>query len=514
MIDLKTLHDRLAATGLLLKKQGALGGVRVDHLARDSRAVGPGGLFVAIRGEQADGHRFVDRAIQNGAVAVVAEAMPAGDAGAARGVVWLQVRDSRAALAELAAAFYGDPSRALKMVGVTGTNGKTTTAFLIHYLLTQLGVKAGLIGTIVYDLGAEQREATHTTPDALDLQRMLRVMVDAGCAACAMEVSSHALDQDRVRAIDYDVAVFTNLTQDHLDYHGSFGAYLAAKKKLFDGLAPGATALCNADDPSGQQVVADTAARVIRYGQTPGADLRFEVVSNRVDGLRLRLDGRERTFRLVGLFNAYNLAAAYGAGCALGVDPEAVLDVLAEAPPVPGRFEQIRFDDGTTVIVDYAHTPDALENVLRTIRHTKSPGAALWCVFGCGGDRDPDKRRLMGALAERYADHVIVTSDNPRTEDPEKILNDIRRGMDRPAEALWIVDRREAIREAARRAAPGDVVLVAGKGHETYQIIGTEKLPFDDREEVRRSFAGRGLREAGSAHVGDELREPRDETTS
>ncbi|GIV60099.1 MAG: UDP-N-acetylmuramoyl-L-alanyl-D-glutamate--2,6-diaminopimelate ligase [Rhodothermaceae bacterium] len=498
MIALRKLYERLVEAGLLRKKRGGLENIRIDHLAHDSRKVGPGGLFVAVRGEKADGHLFIDKAVQNGAIAIVCEAMPAARREQrAAGIAWLQVHDSRAALAELAAAFFGDPSRALKMTGITGTNGKTTTAYLVHHVLAAQGLRAGLIGTVTYDLGGTRQEATHTTPDALELQRMLRRMVDAGCAACVMEVSSHALDQERVRAIDYDVAIFTNLTRDHLDYHRTFEAYFAAKKKLFDRLGAHATALYNRDDPAGARIVAGTAAQVLSYGQSPEADLRLEVLANRIGGLHLRIDGQERRFRLVGLFNAYNLAAAYGAGRALGLPPAAVLDALATAPPVPGRFEQLRFADGTTVIVDYAHTPDALENVLKTIRVTKSPAATLWCVFGCGGDRDPDKRRLMGAIAERYADRVIVTSDNPRTEDPEKILNDIRRGMDRPTEALWIVDRREAIRQAAARAAPGDVVLIAGKGHETYQIIGTEKLPFDDREEARRSFADRGLREGG-----------------
>jgi UDP-N-acetylmuramoyl-L-alanyl-D-glutamate--2,6-diaminopimelate ligase len=303
-----------------------------------------------------------------------------------------------------------------------------------------------------------------------------------------MEVSSHALDQDRVRGLDYRVALFSNLTQDHLDYHATFDAYLRAKKKLFDHLSADATALYNLDDPAGPKMVADTAARRLSYGRAAGADLRMEVLDNRIDGLRLRLDGHERRFRLVGLFNAYNLLAAYGIGRALGHGAAEVLDALEGAPPVPGRFELLRFDGGPTVIVDYAHTPDALENVLRTVRETKPAAAETWCVFGCGGDRDAAKRPLMGAIAEREADHVIVTSDNPRTEDPEAILHDIRQGLRRPEAARWIVDRRAAIREAAARARPGDVVLIAGKGHEPYQILGTEKTHFDDREEARRIF--------------------------
>ena len=491
MVPLQALLKRLESAGLDVRKRGRTSGVEIDHVASDSRAVGPGGLFVAIRGERADGHLFIDKAVQNGAIAIVCEAVPGDVAKRFPGIALAQVANTRAALAELAAAFYGDPSRELKLIGVTGTNGKTTVTHLIDHLLTELGETSGLIGTIAFRLGGPPKPATHTTPDALRLNQMLRTMVAAGCTSCTMEVSSHALDQDRVRALHYDVAVFTNLTRDHLDYHGSFQAYLAAKKKLFDGLPATSVAVYNLDDPAGSQVVADTSARRLSYGRTSEADVHVDVLENRLSGLRLRLDGMERAFRLVGLFNAYNLAAAYAAGRALGYSATDVLDALATAPPVPGRFETFRFGGGTTVIVDYAHTPDALENVLQTIRATKPAGAALWCVFGCGGDRDAGKRRPMGTLAEHYADRVVVTSDNPRTEDPEGIMNDIRRGMDRPAEAAWIVSRREAIAYVAHHAAPGDVVLVAGKGHETYQTIGTERHPFDDREEVVRIFEGR-----------------------
>ena len=488
MTTLHALLARLQETNLLVRQRGSFDRRSIDHLAHDSRKAGPGGVFVAIRGGQADGHLFLDKAVQNGAIALVCEAMPEDADTRFPGIAFAHVANTRAALAEAAALVYGDPGRALTMAGVTGTNGKTTTTYLLHHLLQGLGLTAGLIGTIETRLGDETLESAMTTPDALDLQRLLRRMHDAGCRACAMEVSSHALDQERVRTIPFDVAVFTNLTRDHLDYHHTVDAYAAAKKKLFDALAPDATALFNADDEAGARMVADTAARALAYGTAPDADVRVEVIENRLTGLRLRLDGEERRFRLVGRFNAYNLAAAYAAGRALGFSRSEVLDVLTEAPPVPGRFEQIRFRDGRTVIVDYAHTPDALENVLQTIRDTKDRGATLWCVFGCGGDRDRSKRRLMGALAERYADRVIVTSDNPRTEDPEAILNDVRRGMDRPLEAAWVVDRRAAIRTAAEASRPGDVVLIAGKGHETYQVIGTEKRPFDDREEAKARF--------------------------
>ncbi|MDX1548273.1 MAG: UDP-N-acetylmuramoyl-L-alanyl-D-glutamate--2,6-diaminopimelate ligase, partial [Rhodothermales bacterium] len=383
----------------------------------------------------------------------------------------------------------------LTMVGVTGTNGKTTTAFLLHHLLTALGHTAGLIGTVEYRIGQQALPATHTTPDALALQHLLRQMADAGCTACAMETSSHALVQHRVRGVRYDAALFTNLTQDHLDYHDTFDAYLAAKKILFDTLSEDAAAVVNLDDPAGAQMVADTAARVLTYGTGTEADVRVEILENTLEGLRLRLDGGTRRFRLVGRFNAYNLAGAYGAARALGYGRDETLDALAEAPPVPGRFEQFRFEDGTTAIVDYAHTPDALENVLATIRETQPPGARLWCVFGCGGDRDRAKRPCMAQAAERLADRLIVTADNVRTEPLARIMDDIRQGLERPDAARWIDDRAEAIATAAREAAPGDVVLVAGKGHEDYQIVGTERHHFDDREQVRRHF---GLRTAPS----------------
>lgn len=490
---LSTLLDRLDRTGLLVAVAGRASAddLTIDHLVDDSRAVGPDGCFIAVRGVETDGHLFIDKAVQNGAAAVVCEAVPEKAQARFPGTVFVRVADSRKARAELAAAYCGDPSHALRMVGVTGTNGKTTTAFLVHHLLTVLKEKPGLIGTIETRIGEEVVEAALTTPGALELQHLLRRMVDADCTACAMEVSSHALEQERVGATQFDVGVFTNLTADHLDYHGTLQAYRAAKKKLFDDLPADATAVYNGDDPAGVQVVADTAARTLSYGMSDDADIRMAVLDNRLDGLRLQLDGMTGSFRLVGGFNAYNLTAAYAAARALGYGAGEVLQALEVAPPVPGRFEQLAFDDGTTVIVDYAHTPDALENVLQAIHTTKPPASALWCVFGCGGDRDRSKRRVMGSIAEQYADRVIVTSDNPRTEEPVAIMNDIRRGMNRPTDALWIADREEAIQTVAARARPGDVVLVAGKGHEPYQIVGTEKRPFDDREIARHYFQDR-----------------------
>jgi len=494
MIPLQTLLERLEKAGLVVSTQGSFDRLQtIDHLAHDSRKVRPNGLFVAIKGGKADGHLFIDKAVSNEeTIAVVCEVMPVEASRRFPGIAFIEVRDSRVALGELAAAFYGDPSRELKIVGVTGTNGKTTTTYLIHHLLMTLGEKAGLVGTIENRIGNDPVASTHTTPDALDLQRLLREMVDAGCTACAVEVSSQALVQHRLHGVAFDVGIFSNLTQDHLDYHGTLEAYRDAKKILFDMLPETATALYNIDDSAGESLVTGTAAEVVSYGQAAEADIRVEVLENTIRGLKLRLDGAERRFRLAGFFNAYNLAAAYGAGRALGYDRDTLLDALAEAPPVPGRFEQFAFKDGTIVIVDYAHTPDALKNVLQTIRETKPKEAALWCIFGCGGDRDPTKRHEMGATVERFADHVIVTADNSRTEPLQRILNDIRSGMERPGEAYWIEDRRAAIQAAAVHARPGDVVLVAGKGHEDYQIVGEKRFPFDDREEVKKHFKVRG----------------------
>jgi len=487
-----TLRRRLADAGLL---EETLRGsdadpdtLAIDVLTDDSRDVEPGGAFVAIRGVDADGHSFIDMAVERGARLVVCEAVPERARERFPGVVFARVADSRTALAEAAAALYGDPADALRLVGVTGTNGKTTVAYLVHRLLEALETSTGLLSTIEVRTGAETTKMDLTTPGPLDLHRTLRQMVDAGCTACAMEVSSHALDQKRVHGLGYEAAIFTNLSVDHLNYHGSPEAYRAAKKRLFDGLGPDATALYNADDEAGPTMVADTAADAVSFALDAAADIEVTVLESRIDGLHLRMDGRERRFRLAGRFNAYNLAAAYGAGTALGFDPDAVLDALAEAPPVPGRFEPLRFDDGTTVIVDYAHTPDALENILRAVRNTMPDDAMLWCVFGCGGDRDPSKRPTMGRIAERLADRAIVTSDNPRTEEPVAILHDIRDGVRRPDAMRWIVDREEAIQAAADAATPGDVVVIAGKGHETTQTIGTDTRPFDDREIARQYF--------------------------
>ena len=502
-VPLAGLEARLRERGLL---DGAVVGP-TDTLIRevtiDSRAAGPGVLFAAISPDThtgRDGHHFVDDALARGAAGALVNGswlrertsapVPLGKGERLPGAALVPATDSRAALAEVAADVYGRPGDDLALVGVTGTNGKTTTVFLIHHLLTALGVPAGLVGTVENRIGAERYATAFTTPEAPALQRFLRACVEAGCTHAAMEVSSHGLALDRVAGLGFDVAVFTNLTQDHLDYHESFEAYEAAKRRLFEGLDADAVAVVNADDPAHARMTASTAARVVTYGTSPGADLRVEVLGNAVDGLTLRLDGAERRFRLAGRFNALNLAAAYGVGLALGYPRADVLEALAGAPGVPGRFETVRAG-GVLGVVDYAHTPDALDNVLRTAREIVPEGARLWAVFGCGGDRDRGKRPQMAAVAERAADRVVLTSDNPRTEDPDAILDDVEAGLEAPGAATRIADRAEAIGHVAAEATTGDVVVIAGKGHETYQIVGTERRDFDDRAVLRDALTRR-----------------------
>ncbi len=494
MRGLNALTDRLRRRGLLAEADPFDKDVQIDRLVNDSRKVGPNAMFVAIKGDEVDGHLFIDKAVENGAIAIVCETVPGVLRNRHPGTVFATVTDSRTAWAELSSAFFDDPGEELTLIGTTGTNGKSTTAYLLYEVLTTLGMRCGLVGTITYRIGTRERPATHTTPDAYDLSGLLRDMVSEGCHACSMEVSSHALSQKRVAALQFQVAIFTNLTQDHLDYHGSFDDYLESKKLLFTGLGSDATAVYNADDPSAEKVVSGTRAHTLSFGQSDGADVRFEVLDKGLNGLVLSLNGVTRQYRLVGSFNAYNISAAYCAARALDFQSGDIIEALAAAPPVPGRFEQLPLPGGGLVIVDYAHTPDALANVLRSARSIAQAGSRLICVFGCGGDRDPDKRFRMGAIAEGLADHVIVTSDNPRSEDPASILSDIRKGLSEPDAASWIVDRKAAIEAAAEAALPNDIVVIAGKGHETYQIIDGDKIPFDDRVVARRAF---GLSENG-----------------
>ncbi len=458
----------------------------VAHLVYDSRRVEAGDCFFAVCGTQSDGHDYIDMAVERGAAAVVCQRMPAAPH---EGVTYVEVEDTNAAMADLAAAWYGHPSRELKLVGVTGTNGKTTTATLLYELFRGLGYEAGLISTVVYCVGARRTEATHTTPDAIRLNALLREMVDAGCGYCFMECSSHAIVQDRIRGLHFAGGIFTNLTHDHLDYHKTFAEYLRAKKSFFDALPRGAFALTNLDDRNGEVMVQNTRAAVSTLSLRAAADFRCKVVEQHADGMLLRIDGREVWAGLLGRFNASNLLSVYAAALLLGQPKEEVLRLLSTLRPVDGRFEYVRANDGTTAVVDYAHTPDALENVLRTLGEIRRPGQRMLVVCGCGGDRDRTKRPEMAHIAVKHADTAIFTSDNPRTEDPAAILDEMTAGLAADGRWLRIADRAEAIRPAAMLAAPGDLILLAGKGHETYQIVGTEKLRFDDREQIAACFA-------------------------
>ena len=504
-VALGALAEGLRQRGLDARVTGP-----ADVLVRDvtinSRRAAEGVLFGAISPDThsgRDGHDFVDDALARGASAALVSdewlgrrpepssaPEPLGKGERLPGAAFVSVQDTRAALAEVAADVYGRPGDALALLGVTGTNGKTTTVFLLHHLLTALGETAGLVGTVENRIGTERYATSFTTPEAPALQRLLRAMVEARCTAAAMEVSSHGLALDRVGGLDFDVAVFTNLTQDHLDFHETFEAYAAAKRRLFDGLDASAVAVVNVDDPSHARMTEHTAARVVTYGTSRGADVRVEVLANGLDGLTLRLDDAERRFALAGRFNALNLAAAYAVGVALGHDKAAVLDALADAPGVPGRFETVRAG-GVLGVVDYAHTPDAIANVLATAREIVPDGSALWVVTGSGGDRDRTKRPDMARAAEDGADRVVVTQDNPRTEAPDRIVADLMAGFRRPDDVVVLNDRAEAIAYAAAQAAPGDVVVVAGKGHETTQDIGGVKRPFDDRRVLRDALTAR-----------------------
>lgn len=474
----------------------------IRHLAHDSRLAQPDTCFFALPGGTVDGHLFIDKAVYHGATAVICERPPEDDLPELRAIA--RVSDARAAMAEAAAVFFGRPSQALRLLGVTGTNGKTTTSFLLHEALTALGETAGLIGTIDVRVGQTASGATHTTPDSLALNALLAEMVEAGCTSCAIEVSSHALDQRRVRGQEFAAAVFTNLTHDHLDYHETFEAYRAAKASLFSSLPAGATAVVNRDDPSWPFMVKGTAAEVVTYGRdasgaaadpsATSADVVYRIDQNLVTGLRLAIDGADvRRFRLAGAFNAANLAAAYTTLRALGYPQSEALDALADAPPVPGRLQTLRprdagvDADGPIAVVDYAHTPDALDNVLQTVREMVPAGGTLTVVFGCGGDRDRAKRPAMGRLAAELADRVILTNDNPRTEDPAAILAEIAAGMPAPPDGVY-PDRAEAIRAAIDSAGPEDVIVIAGKGHENYQIVGDERRHFDDSETTLALF--------------------------
>jgi UDP-N-acetylmuramoyl-L-alanyl-D-glutamate--2,6-diaminopimelate ligase len=450
----------------------------------DSRRMEPGFLFVAVPGTRTDGHDFIDRAIENGATAVVCRTLP----GLLRdGVTYIQVEDSADALGRLASEWNGNPSGKLILTGVTGTNGKTTVATLLYLLFRKLGYKAGLLSTVCNYINGRAVPATHTTPDPIELNGLLAEMAEEGCSHVFMEVSSHAAVQKRISGLVFKGGIFTNLTRDHLDYHETFEAYRDAKKSFFDALPAGAFALTNKDDRNGMFLLQNTKADKKTGSFRTLADFRGKVLELHLDGTLMSINDREISTRFAGRFNACNLLAVYGAAVLLGVDPEKALVTLSALQPVSGRFQTFHSPSGYTAIVDYAHTPDALTNVLNAIREVMEGAGKILSVAGCGGNRDKGKRPLMAKEAARLSDRVILTSDNPRFEKPDDIIRDMVEGLDGEGKkkTVCITNRREAIRTACMLAQPGDVVLIAGKGHEDYQEIEGVKHPFDDRDIVR-----------------------------
>ena len=456
--------------------------VEVSAIEFDSRRVGQGCVFVAQRGTKVDGHRFIGQATVQGAVAVVCEELPL-DVNTT--LTYLKVDDSSRALGQMASNFYGNPSAKLKLVGITGTNGKTTTVTMLHRMFRHMGYHAGLLSTIVNRIDDEPVASTHTTPDALELNRLLAQMVEAGCEYCFMEVSSHSVVQQRIAGLTFFGGIFSNITHDHLDFHKTMAAYIAAKKGFFDQLPEGAFALTNIDDRNGMVMVQNTRAKVFTYSLMHMADFRCKVVEESFSGMLLEVNGSEVWCRLVGRFNAYNLMAIYGAATLCGMGRDEALVALSQLEAAEGRFQYVE-GRGVTAIVDYAHTPDALQNVIATINAIRTKSQRLITVVGCGGDRDRTKRPEMARIAAAGSDHLVLTSDNPRTEDPDDILDDMESGLspDSLSMTVRIADRRQAIRTACMIAREGDIILIAGKGHEKYQDVAGVKHHFDDCEEV------------------------------
>ena len=465
--------------------------VEITGVNIDSRKIENGHLFVAIKGTQTDGHRFIPKALELGAKAVLCEEMPDEENIGNDGVTYVQVASTEEAVGPVATVFYGEPSQKLKLVGVTGTNGKTTIATLLYNMFRQFGHKCGLLSTVCNYIEGEPIPADHTTPDPIELNRLLHQMVEAGCEYAFMECSSHAIAQKRIGGLKFAGGLFTNLTRDHLDYHKTFENYRDAKKAFFDNLPKDAFAITNADDKNGSVMVQNTKAQVKTYSTRTMADFRARLIECHFEGMYLEINGREVGVQFIGKFNVSNLLAVYGAAIMLGKKPEDVLVILSTLKSVAGRLEPIRSQEGVTAIVDYAHTPDALENVLNAIREVlEGKQGKVITVCGAGGNRDKGKRPLMAQEAVKQSDRVIITSDNPRNEEPQDIINDMLAGLtpQQMKKVLSIVDRKEAIRTACMMAEKGDVILIAGKGHEDYQEIKGVKHHFDDREVVRDIF--------------------------
>ena len=476
--------------------EGRHGAVEVSSICCDSRKVSYGSLFVAIKGFASDGHDYIATAIGKGARVIVFEDQQAYERQTAsldmEGVIAVQTESSRHAMAIIASNFYDNPSHKLTLVGITGTNGKTTTVTLLHRMFTAMGYSCGLLSTIANYVGTKGTEAVNTTSDPLTINSLLAQMVETGCEYCFMEVSSIGVEQERVAGLKFKAGIFSNLTHDHLDYHKTFAEYLRCKKLFFDTLPADAYAIINIDDRNGLVMVQNTKAKVVTYSLRSIADHTCRIIEQSFEGMLLKTDGVESWSCLIGQHNAYNLLAIYTTAVVLGADPEETLVAMSTLRPAPGRLENMRGPKDISVIIDYAHTPDALENVLKTLREI-APDRELICVFGCGGDRDRTKRPEMGRIAQKMADRIIVTSDNSRTEKTADIMAEIKEGMDisGKAKSLFIEDREQAIRTAVMLAGQGATILLAGKGHETYQIIGTEKTHFDEKEIVAEAFRTR-----------------------
>lgn len=453
----------------------------ITSLGFDSRKAGPGMLFFALTGTVSDGHDYIPAAVEAGVAGIVCERLPEQ---LQDGVAYVVVPDSAAAMGRIASEFYSNPSRRMHLVGVTGTNGKTTIATLLYDMFRALGYKCGLVSTVKYAIDGRVQDSTHTTPDAIRLNAMMAEMAEAGCQYCFMEVSSHSVVQKRIAGLSFAGGIFTNITHEHLDYHGTFAEYIKAKKTFFDGLPKEAFALVNSDDRNGAVMVQNTRAEVKAYSLRGFSDFRGRILESTPEGTLMEIDREEVWTKFIGRFNAYNLLAVYGAARLLKADRQETLTALSNLTPVSGRFETVRSENGITAVVDYAHTPDALKNVIDTVNDLLQGSGKLYTVVGCGGNRDRTKRPEMARIATEGSYMAIFTSDNPRDEDPDAIIAEMKAGVDAAGRYLSITDRREAIKTAAALAQPGDMILIAGKGHETYQIIGTETTHLDDKEEI------------------------------